>query len=225
MNNNNRKENVNSNYIYPQPYIDPMVYLNPYYSSNMQGYQYNNNQGYIDYSQFNNGYIDYSQFNENQNNTTPEQNYVKNQNEEYTNIPPEEDFNIPYIPYYPPSNMSSNTQNIPNMILPNTQYQGLPPNMGNQGFTNQNQQNPNPQGIPNQNFQNMNIPYNQMSYIHQPMPYIGYVPMTKPMYPANMFPNMYPEVFPNMMYPNYPFVNMGPDMSNINMEEFDEEEM
>ena len=31
MNNNNRKENVGSNYIYPQPYIDPMVYLNPYY--------------------------------------------------------------------------------------------------------------------------------------------------------------------------------------------------
>ena len=30
MNNNNRKDNLNSNYIYPQPYIDPMVYLNPY---------------------------------------------------------------------------------------------------------------------------------------------------------------------------------------------------
>ena len=224
MNNNNRKENVNSNYIYPQPYIDPMVYLNPYYS-NMQGYQYNNNQGYIDYSQFNNGYIDYSQFNENQNNTPPEQNYVKDENEELTNIPPEENFNIPYIPYYPPSNMPNNTQNIPNMILPNTQYQGLPPNMGNQGFTNQNQQNQNPQGMPNQNFQNMNIPYNQMSYIHPSMPYMGYVPIPKPMYPANMFPNMYPEMFPNMMYPNYPFVNMGPDMSNINMEEFDEEEM
>ena len=46
-----------------------------------------------------------------------------------------------------------------------------------------------------------------------------------PMYPAGMFPNMYPEIMPNMMYPNYPFVNAGPGMPNVNMEEFDEEEM
>ena len=225
MNNNNRKDNLNSNYIYPQPYIDPMVYLNPYYS-NAQGYQYNN-PGYVDYSQFNSGYIDYSQFNDNQNNLN-EQNYIKDENEEYTNIPPEEDFNIPYIPYFPPSNMPNNQQNIPNMILPNTQYQALPPNMWNQGMPNQNQQNmppnQNQQGIPNQNFQNMNIPYNQMSYM-QYMPYMGYIPMQKPMYPTNMFPNMYPEVFPNMMYPNYPFMNVGPNMNSVNMEEFDEEEM
>ena len=50
--------------------------------------------------------------------------------------------------------------------------------------------------------------------------------MPKPMYPANMFPNMYPEVFPpNMMYQSYPFMNMGSDMYSVNMEEFDEEEM
>ena len=33
MSNNNRNDNSKPNYIYPQPYIDPMVYLNPYYSN------------------------------------------------------------------------------------------------------------------------------------------------------------------------------------------------
>ena len=45
MSNNNRNDNSKPNYIYPQPYIDPMVYLNPYYS-NATGYQYNS-QGYV----------------------------------------------------------------------------------------------------------------------------------------------------------------------------------
>ena len=208
MSYNNINNNPNSNYIYPQPYIDPMIYLNPYYS-NATGYESNSQ-----------GYIDYSQFNENTNG----QNYQTPENQEYSNIPPEEDFNIPYIPYYPPPNMSNNQQNMPNMILPNNQYQALPPNMQNQGIPNQNQQN-----MPNQSQQsmpNLNIPYNQMTYM-QGMPYMGYIPpMPKPMYPANMFPNMYPEVFPpNMMYQSYPFMNMGSDMYSVNMEEFDEEEM
>lgn len=64
MSNNNRNDNSKPNYIYPQPYIDPMVYLNPYYS-NATGYQ-NNSQGYVEYTNPNNGYVDYSQFNDNQ---------------------------------------------------------------------------------------------------------------------------------------------------------------
>ena len=48
MSNNNRNDNSKPNYIYPQPYIDPMVYLNPYYS-NATGYQYNS-QGSVSYT-------------------------------------------------------------------------------------------------------------------------------------------------------------------------------
>ena len=116
------------------------------------------------------------------------------------------------------------------MILPNPQYQSLPPNMGNQGqgIGNQNQPNMNMQDM---NYQNPNM-VNQgaMPYCMPMYPYPnmmgGYIPMPKPpMYPAGMFPNMYPEIMPNMMYPNYPFVNAGPGMPSVNMEEFDEEEM
>ena len=233
MSNNKRNDNSksNSNYIYPQPYIDPMVYLNPYYS-NATGYQ-NNSQGYVEYTNPNNGYIDYSQFNDNATNTYPDQNYINNNTYdsggEYTNIPAE-DFNIPSVPYFQQPNIANPQQNIPNMILPNPQYQSLPPNMGNQGqcIGNQNQPNMNMQDM---NYQNPNMvnqgamPYGMPMY---PYPNMmgGYIPMPKPpMYPAGMFPNMYPEIMPNMMYPNYPFVNAGPGMPSVNMEEFDEEEM
>ena len=235
MSNNNRNDNSKPNYIYPQPYIDPMVYLNPYYS-NATGYQYNS-QGYVEYPN-NTGYIDYSQFNDNQTNDSTDQNLTNNNlmnnntdnAEEYTNIPYDEDFNIPSIPYFPQTNMPNSQQGMPNMILPNPQYQSLPPNMGNQGqgIGNQNQPNMNMQDM---NYQNPNIvnqgamPYGMPMY---PYPNMmgGYIPMPKPpMYPAGMFPNMYPEIMPNMMYPNYPFVNAGPGMPSVNMEEFDEEEM
>ena len=235
MSNNNRNDNSKPNYIYPQPYIDPMVYLNPYYS-NATGYQYNS-QGYVEYPN-NTGYIDYSQFNDNQTNDSTDQNLTNNNlmnnntdnAEEYTNIPYDEDFNIPSIPYFPQTNMPNSQQGMPNMILPNPQYQSLPPNMGNQGqgIGNQNQPNMNMQDM---NYQNPNMvnqgamPYGMPMY---PYPNMmgGYIPMPKPpMYPAGMFPNMYPEIMPNMMYPNYPFVNAGPGMPSVNMEEFDEEEM
>ena len=235
MSNNNRNDNSKPNYIYPQPYIDPMVYLNPYYS-NATGYQYNS-QGYVEYPN-NTGYIDYSQFNDNQTNDSTDQNLTNNNlmnnntdnAEEYTNIPYDEDFNIPSIPYFPQTNMPNAQQGMPNMILPNPQYQSLPPNMGNQGqgIGNQNQPNMNMQDM---NYQNPNMvnqgamPYGMPMY---PYPNMmgGYIPMPKPpMYPAGMFPNMYPEIMPNMMYPNYPFVNAGPGMPSVNMEEFDEEEM
>ena len=230
MSNNNRNDNSKPNYIYPQPYIDPMVYLNPYYS-NATGYQYNS-QGYVEYPN-NPGYIDYSQFNDNQTNDSTDQNLMNNNTdnaEEYTNIPYDEDFNIPSIPYFPQTNMPNSQQGMPNMILPNQQYQSLPPNMGNQGqgIGNQNQPNMNMQDM---NYQNPNMvnqgamPYGMPMY---PYPNMmgGYIPMPKPpMYPAGMFPNMYPEIMPNMMYPNYPFVNAGPGMPSVNMEEFDEEEM
>lgn len=254
MSNNKRNDNSNSNYIYPQPYIDPMVYLNPYYS-NATGYQ-NNSQGYVEYTNPNNGYIDYSQFNDNAANTYPDQNYINNNTYdstgEYTNIPAE-DFNIPSVPYFQQPNMANPQQNMPNMILPNPQYQSLPPNMSNQGqgMGNQNQQNmnmqdmnyqnPNYQDTSYQNQQNANMQdmnYQNPNMVNQgAMPYGmpmypypnmmgGYIPMPKPpMYPAGMFPNMYPEMMPNMMYPNYPFVNAGPGMPSVNMEEFDEEEM
>ena len=141
MSNNNRNDNSKPNYIYPQPYIDPMVYLNPYYS-NATGYQYNS-QGYVEYPN-NPGYIDYSQFNDNQTNDSTDQNLTNNNlmnnntdnAEEYTNIPYDEDFNIPSIPYFPQTNMPNSQQGMPNMILPNQQYQSLPPNMENQGVDN-----------------------------------------------------------------------------------------
>lgn len=236
MSNNKRNDNSNSNYIYPQPYIDPMIYLNPYYS-NATGYT-NNSQGYVEYQNPNNGYIDYSQFNDSQMNYYPNQNYINNNtydnNQEYTNMPSEENFNIPSVPYFQPINMPNNHQNIPNMILPNPQYQSLPPNIQNQGIPNQNQQNLNYENsnyskqqssnIQDINYQNT-IPYGMPMYPYPDM-MNGYIPMPKPpMYPAGMFPNMYPEMMPNIMNPNYPFVNAGPGMSNVNIEEFDEEEM
>lgn len=245
MSNNNRNDNSKPNYIYPQPYIDPMVYLNPYYS-NATGYQYNS-QGYVEYPNPNTGYIDYSQFNDTQSNESTDQNLMNNNTsnaEEYTNIPYEEDFNIPSIPYFPPVNMPNAQQGMPNMILPNPQYQSLPPNMESQGIQNnqnqqqqpqqmqqmqQPQQNINPQDMQNMNYQNPNMMNQGMPYgvPMQPNMMGVYVPMPKPpMYPVGMFPNMYPEMPPNMMYyPNYPFVNVAPGMPSVNMEEFDEEEM
>lgn len=180
------RNNQISTPIYPQPYIDPMVYLNPYYSSQNE-YQYTP-QDYIDYNQFTDNLMD--------------ENYTLEEGLEYTNIAPEEDFNIPCIPYYPPNN-------LPQMILPGPNYQGLPQSMNMPQNTN----------MP----QNMNMPQMQM-------------PMQKPMYPANMYPNMYPQsmpqyVYPNMLPPNMfppnmqPYWGMNPEMSNINIEEFDEEEM
>ena len=272
MSNNNRNDNSKPNYIYPQPYIDPMVYLNPYYS-NATGYQYNS-QGYVEYPN-NTGYIDYSQFNDNQTNDSTDQNLTNNNlmnnntdnAEEYTNIPYDEDFNIPSIPYFPQTNMPNSQQGMPNMILPNQQYQSLPPNMENQGVDNnlnqqvpqqqqpqsqqqqqqmqqiqQNQmqqpqmqqpsQNLNPQNMQNINYQNPNMMNPGMPYgvPMQPNMMGGYIPMPKPpMYPVGMFPNMYPEMPPNIMYypnyPSYPFVNVSPGMPSVNMEEFDEEEM
>ena len=151
------------------------------------------------------------------------------------------------------------------MILPNQQYQSLPPNMENQGVDNnlnqqvpqqqqpqsqqqqmqqiqQNQmqqpqmqqpsQNLNPQNMQNINYQNPNMMNPGMPYgvPMQPNMMGGYIPMPKPpMYPVGMFPNMYPEMPPNIMYypnyPSYPFVNVSPGMPSVNMEEFDEEEM
>ncbi len=168
MSNNNRNDNSKPNYIYPQPYIDPMVYLNPYYS-NATGYQYNS-QGYVEYPN-NPGYIDYSQFNDNQTNDSTDQNLTNNNlmnnntdnAEEYTNIPYDEDFNIPSIPYFPQTNMPNSQQGMPNMILPNQQYQSLPPNMENQGVDNNlNQQVPQQQQPQSQQQQMQQIQQNQM---------------------------------------------------------------
>lgn len=196
--NRNIRNNQNPASIYPQPYIDPMVYLNPYYS-NQTEYEYNQ-QGYVDYSQFNDNTID--------------ENYTLEEGLEYTNIPPEDDFNIPYIPYYPPTNM-------PQMLLPNSNYQALPNSMNIPNNQNMNTMPNNPNMNPMANNPNMNnMLVNPNMYYQQP----------KPMYPINMYPNMYPPganqfMYPNMM-PNFiPYWAINPDMSNINMEEFDEEEM
>ena len=128
MSNNNRNDNSKPNYIYPQPYIDPMVYLNPYYS-NATGYQYNS-QGYVEYPN-NTGYIDYSQFNDNPANTYPDQNYINNNTYdsggEYTNIPAE-DINIPSVIC---KKCKSNIFEVGYIVCENKIFKFSPDNSGN----------------------------------------------------------------------------------------------
>lgn len=43
---NKQNEDLDPNYIYPRPYIDPTMYVNPYYTNGMPGMNQNMNMGY-----------------------------------------------------------------------------------------------------------------------------------------------------------------------------------
>ena len=112
---NRLSDNIDPNYIYPQPYIDPLMYMNPYFINNQ-----NTNPQYSTYS---NQYVDNPQFNpyENTNNSNIESsnNGMSNNTNNMNNINNELN-NIPMIPAIPQQNM----------MFPNTIYPGMfPPNM------------------------------------------------------------------------------------------------
>ena len=178
---NTQSERIDPNYIYPRPYIDPMVYMNPYMTyGQFAGYQANPTiNGYVTYT---NPYAE--------NPLNPDLSQVDND----SIYPTIEDINYSDVSAFADNNMS----NYPNMNIPN--MQGVP-GMGM----------PNMQGMPGTNMPNM-----QSMPIYPGM-FPGMFPMPNMMYPG-MFPGMFP--MPNMMYPG-----MFPGMPQINMEEFDEEEM
>ncbi|SCI32601.1 Uncharacterised protein [uncultured Clostridium sp.] len=206
---NRQKDQIDPNYIYPRPYIDPMMYVNPYMP---YGPQFSNYQ----MEPTSNGYVTYANpFAENPGNPDLPQ---MDDNSVYPTI---EDNDYNQSESFEPAN-----QGYPNNQNPYSN-QGYPNNQSpynNQGYPNN--QNPyNSQGYPNINTpsnmpglpQNPNIQGLPMGYPPGMFPNMYMMPNM--MYPPGMFPGMY--MIPNMMYPP----GMFPGMPQINMEEFDEEEM
>ena len=59
---NRMSDNIDPNYIYPQPYIDPLMYMNPYVMNNNQSGNFNPNMN-PEYTTYSNPYVDNPQFN------------------------------------------------------------------------------------------------------------------------------------------------------------------
>lgn len=122
---NRMSDNIDPNYIYPQPYIDPLMYMNPYVMNNNQSGNFNQNIN-PEYSTYSNQYVDNQQFN-------PYGDIPNNNmNEEFENNGSMNDMNnqmnnqmnnIPMIPMMPPNMM------FPGMFPPNMMYPGMTPNM------------------------------------------------------------------------------------------------
>ena len=114
MYSNRTNNNIDPNYIYPQPYIDPLMYMNPYTMNNSQMGNFNPVEG-SGYTTYFNQYVDNPQFNpyENMNN---DMNMNNNMN------------NIPMIPMMPPNMM------YPGIFPPNMMFPSMPPNMSYQGM-------------------------------------------------------------------------------------------
>ncbi|HBI91132.1 MAG TPA: hypothetical protein DDY58_01125, partial [Terrisporobacter glycolicus] len=95
---NRMSDNIDPNYIYPQPYIDPLMYMNPYVMNNNQSGNFNQNIN-PEYSTYSNQYVDNQQFN-------PYENMPNNMQEEFENNNNMNDMNnIPMIPMMPPNMM------------------------------------------------------------------------------------------------------------------------
>ena len=116
MYSNRRNDNIDPNYIYPQPYIDPLMYMNPYVMNNNQSGNFNQNIN-PEYSTYSNQYVDTQQFN-------PYENMPNNMQEEFENNNNMNDMNnIPMIPMMPPNMM------FPGMFPPNMMYPGVMQNI------------------------------------------------------------------------------------------------
>lgn len=127
---NRMSDNIDPNYIYPQPYIDPLMYMNPYIMNNNQGGNFNPSIN-PEYTTYSNQYVDNPQFNpyedmpnnnmnaefeNNSNNSNMNNmNNMSNMNNQMNNIP--------MIPMMPPNMM------YPGMFPPNMMYPGIAPNM------------------------------------------------------------------------------------------------
>ena len=184
MYSNNTNDQIDPNYIYPRPYIDPMMYMNPYMMNGAQYAGYQTNPTMSGYTTYSNPYAE--------NPSNPDLSQIDND----AVYPTIEDYSYPDIEAF-----SSNIPNMNMQCTPNTNMPNM--NMNGMGMPGMNMPNTPPmQGVPN-------------------LMYPGIFPnmymMPNMMYPG-MFPNMY--MMPNMMYPG-----MFPGMPQINMEEFDEEEM
>ena len=150
---NKTNDNIDPNYIYPQPYIDPLMYMNPYNMNN--GQMGNLNQGtgseyptyfnqYVDnplfnpYENMNNGNINGGfENNPNMNNNNMNNYNGNNYNGNNNNANNDVDYmnNIPMIPMMPmmPPNMMYPGMFPPNMMFPGMPP-GMPPNMTYQGM-------------------------------------------------------------------------------------------
>lgn len=118
---NRMGDNIDPNYIYPQPYIDPLMYMNPYY--NNQNMNFNSSPSpNPEYNTYSNQYVDNPQYAPYEN--IPNQNTeVENQFQNNMNMNPNMNMNnngnnIPMIPMMPPNMMYPGMMIPPNMMYP-----------------------------------------------------------------------------------------------------------
>lgn len=118
---NRMGDNIDPNYIYPQPYIDPLMYMNPYY--NNQNMNFNSSPSpNPEYNTYSNQYVDNPQYAPYEN--IPNQNTeVENQFQNNMNMNPNMNMNnngnnIPMIPMMPPNMMYPGMMMPPNMMYP-----------------------------------------------------------------------------------------------------------
>ena len=144
---NRMGDNIDPNYIYPQPYIDPLMYMNPYY--NNQNMNFNSSPSpNPEYNTYSNQYVDnpqYAQYENIPNQNTEVENQFQNNMNMNPNMNPNMNMNnngnnIPIIPMMPPNMMYPGMMVPPNMMYPNPMssmmypgimYPGMmmPPNM------------------------------------------------------------------------------------------------
>lgn len=118
---NRMGDNIDPNYIYPQPYIDPLMYMNPYY--NNQNMNFNSSPSpNPEYNTYSNQYVDNPQYAPYEN--IPNQNTeVENQFQNNMNMNPNMNMNnngsnVPMIPMMPPNMMYPGMMMPPNMMYP-----------------------------------------------------------------------------------------------------------
>ena len=107
MYSNNTNDQIDPNYIYPRPYIDPMMYMNPYMMNGSQYSGYQMNPTMVGYTAYSNPFAE--------NPSNPDLSQIDN------------DSVYPTIEDYNYQDMNSFSPNIPNMNIPNTNpMQGMP---------------------------------------------------------------------------------------------------
>ena len=141
---NQRNDNIDPNYIYPQPYIDPIMYMNPFAMNKEALQNYNNNMNQMDYTTYSNPYVDNPQAYSNKEDNTTDNTYSteSNMNKNINNppsgipvMPPNMMFPgmMPYMMNIMPPNMMPNMlypgMMIPPSMMPNMMYPNMMPNM------------------------------------------------------------------------------------------------
>ena len=202
----NKNDELDPNYIYPRPYIDPMMYINNYSSNQNQGQnvqsnpqnQWQNTQP----NQPNNGYMSMEDY------MTYMNPYISNPMMGSNTIPGYDDDNDDDLIYDDEYQYIDMNNQIPNMSfgMPQNSNQNMNMNQGQNMQFNQ-------QGMPNMQY----MPNGMMPGMMFP----GMMPYPMQCMPNGMMPGM---MFPGMPWMMSPYMMM-PGMPQIHMEEFDEEEM